>query len=303
MIIDECQILHRTHKRLLTSLNLLPAVGLSATPLREELGNYYTRLVKGPTPAKMIDLGWLVGTTCYAPSEPDMDGVKVTGGDFNQKQAAERMSVLTGDIITHWQRLGEGRPTICFCVNVAHAEDVAQDFRLAGITSEVVSFRSKDDEVKDRLARFESGEIQILCSVTKLAVGFDSPKASCAIMARPTKSEMLFIQMAGRVMRPYERKANAIIIDHAGNSRVFGKPDDFVLPDTLDESELSERKQRKKDEPDPLRPCPECDVMIPRQNPECPECGFHDSRAEHGRADRRDVGGYRYRGRPGSEAG
>jgi superfamily II DNA or RNA helicase len=43
--------------------------------------------------------------------------------------------------------------------------------------------------------------------------GFDEPALSCALIARPTKSKPLFTQMAGRVLRLYPGKQDALILN------------------------------------------------------------------------------------------
>jgi superfamily II DNA or RNA helicase len=106
-IVDECHIHHKAHTKLITDLSATTFIGLSATPLRRGMGKIYSRIIKGPSTQSLIDRNYLVPTKCYGPSKPDMDGVKITGGDFNQRQSAERMAVITGDICEHWQRLGE----------------------------------------------------------------------------------------------------------------------------------------------------------------------------------------------------
>jgi len=46
--------------------------------------------------------------------------------------------------------------------------------------------------------------------------GWDLPEVACCILARPTKKMGLYRQMIGRVLRPADGKANAIVLDHSG---------------------------------------------------------------------------------------
>ena len=273
-IIDEAHIIHRRHAQIIKTLDNILVVGLSATPLREGLGRLFQGVVKGPTIAECIARGWLVPFRCFGPQKPNLDGVEVTGGDYNQRQLGQRMQTITGDIVSSWKALGENRQTIVFAVDIAHAGDIAEDFRAEGIAAAVIHHKTPPDDVADVFGRFESGELRILCSVTKLSTGFDSPIASCAIMARPTLSEALFMQMAGRVCRPYPGKQAALLLDHAGNVERFGRPDDFWVPDSLDDGELASRNARKRCELPEMRTCPECTYMVPRAERECPECGL-----------------------------
>ena len=46
-----------------------------------------------------------------------------------------------------------------------------------------------------------------------LAEGWDQPSIKTMILARPTKSLIRYIQMAGRILRPFEGKDKALILD------------------------------------------------------------------------------------------
>ncbi|EOM2409000.1 ATP-dependent helicase, partial [Escherichia coli] len=76
---------------------------------------------------ELIQRGDLSDYEFFAPSMPDLAGVKtsntVFGRDYNEEQLASIMgsSDLVGDIVRNWLENGEDLPTICFCVNVAHA--------------------------------------------------------------------------------------------------------------------------------------------------------------------------------------
>ncbi|MFP3339595.1 helicase-related protein, partial [Micrococcus sp. SIMBA_131] len=72
---------------------------------------------------------------------------------------------------------------------------------------------------------FRRGEIKVLCNVAVLTKGFDAPETGCVVLARPTKSLMLHIQMIGRGLRTADGKQDCIIIDHAGNCLRNGLPD------------------------------------------------------------------------------
>ena len=273
-ILDECHIHHKNHTELIEALNAIPFIGLSATPLRVGIGNIYSRIVKGPSVEKMIADNWLVPTRCFGPSTPDLSGVATTAGDYNISQSAKVMMSITGDVVSTWQELGEDRQTIAFCVNIAHATELCDQFQSEGITAAVIHHKTPQDEIDSLIADFDGGAVRVLCSVTKLAVGFDSPAASCAILARPTRSEMLHQQMTGRPMRLYPGKSNALILDHAGNIERFGPPDEFLMPESLDKGELDERAQRLKRKMKEYRTCPECSFMVHRAIRECPSCGY-----------------------------
>ena len=94
----------------------------------------------------------------------------------------------------------------------------AQSSCAAGIVAEIVVDDTDDLDRERIFGAFDKREIRVLVSVGVLAIGFDSPVAACAILARPTMSTSLHIQQGGRVLRPFEGKADALILDHAGNT-------------------------------------------------------------------------------------
>ncbi|EMU8391698.1 ATP-dependent helicase, partial [Escherichia coli] len=150
----------------------------------------------------------------FAPSMPDLAGVKtsntVFGRDYNEEQLASIMgsSDLVGDIVRNWLENGEDLPTICFCVNVAHANFVTREFLQAGIGAEVMTADTLHDERQDIIRRFEEGATKIIVNVGVLVAGFDSD-VRCLIYARPTKSEIRWLQCIGRALRTASGKKRA----------------------------------------------------------------------------------------------
>ncbi|MDE2022179.1 MAG: DEAD/DEAH box helicase family protein [Patescibacteria group bacterium] len=96
----------------------------------------------------------------------------------------------------------KGQSMLVFCVTVAHAERMAEILRRYSVTAEVVHGKTDYERRKDIIASFKSGKIQCLTSVGCFTEGFDAPNVSVIVMARPTKSRMLYTQMLGRGTRP-----------------------------------------------------------------------------------------------------
>ena len=96
----------------------------------------------------------------------------------------------------------------------------------------------------------------------------------CLILARPTKSEALFLQIIGRALRIAEGKEDALILDHSSTTSNLG----FVTE--IDIDELDDGKPREKDakpreerkEPLP-KECEGCAYLMPPRSPSCPNCG------------------------------
>jgi superfamily II DNA or RNA helicase len=283
LIIDECHVFHDAHRKIVNQCKAqgIPVIGLSATPFRKGLGKVFDRLVVGATTASLTEQGYLVPARCYAPNVPDLTGVKTSGGDWQADALAEVMgdAQIVGDVVDHWKRLAEGRKTIVFAANVAHSKHLRSAFRAAGVAADHIDGYERDPEVREAVIdRFRSGETQVLCNVAVLTKGFDAPEVSCVVLARPTKSLMLHIQMIGRGLRP-GGESDCLILDHAGNVLRNGLPTD-ALPSELDDGSLThDLDRRQKDKNDPKdTPCSSCGFVSTKHK--CPACGFAPERRE-----------------------
>ena len=280
-IIDEAHILHAHHVELFEHWSAIPFIGLSATPLTRGLGKHFTRLVRGPTIRELVEMGSLVPMRGYAPSEAVLaevlkevaTGNTTHGKDYQDKALAEAMNTkhLVGDIIETYEKHGEGRQALCFAVDIAHSQALADEFNANGIAAGHVDGYMTDEDSDAVMAAFKAGDIAILCSVYKLGVGFDYPAVSCAILARPTLSEMLHLQQLGRVLRPWEGKVDALILDHSGNCVRFGLPIDFEVPEL--NSGDKEKSSRRNSEPK-MQTCGECGYLLEPGQMTCPACGI-----------------------------
>jgi superfamily II DNA or RNA helicase len=279
IVLDESHIWHQTHDRVLEACGDAKVLGLSATPLREGLGARFDKLVIGATIKELTAAGHLVPARVFAPSRVQitqaLEQINIRAGDYaaDQLSTLMRQKAVIGDIITNWRGRADNRPTIAFCVDKAHARELADEFVLAGVPAAVVVDETSDEERAEAFAQFDRGEIKVLSSVGVLGVGFDSPIASCAILARPTLSTMLHIQQSGRVIRLCEGKVDAVILDHAANSLRHGLPIDFVPPTELSEIDRASDKKPKDAARSELTTCRNCECIYDRSEDACPECG------------------------------
>jgi superfamily II DNA or RNA helicase len=137
---------------------------------------------------------------------------------------------LVGDIVTHWLRLARGTPTVCFAANLAHSKHIVERFHAAGVSAEHIDCYTEEEERRAILARVETGETMVISNVRILAEGWDFPACRTLILARPTRSLIRYIQMAGRVLRPHASKERALILDHSGSVTRLGFPtEEFPL--------------------------------------------------------------------------
>jgi superfamily II DNA or RNA helicase len=110
-------------------------------------------------------------------------------------------SVAPERVVDAWLEHGRGRSTVLFAPLVRSARMFALAFNDKGIRADVVHGAMPAWQRREVLAAYERGDIQVLCNAMVLTEGWDSPRTKCVVVARPTKSRPLFVQMAGRGLR------------------------------------------------------------------------------------------------------
>jgi superfamily II DNA or RNA helicase len=90
---------------------------------------------------------------------------------------------------------------IYFGPSVLDAECMALLLRLCGVTSAFVAGHTRDVTRRKIIENFKFGDIKVQCNCEVLTTGFDAPKVTHLIMARPTVSQVLYEQMVGRGLR------------------------------------------------------------------------------------------------------
>lgn len=252
-------------------------IGLSATPWSRGLGHHYDDLIIPVTMQELIDAGHLCTFRTFASGHPDLTGVKVSQGDYVIKQLSGAMQRgnLVADIVDTWKEKGEGRKTFVFCVDRAHAKRVQQRFEEAGIHCGYIDAFTSRQEREVIRKQLVDGEIDVVANVACLTTGVDWP-IGCIVLARPTKSEMLFVQMVGRGLRCKEDGSDCIILDHADNTLRLGFPTD-IHHEQLCTLKPGEKKEQPKKEALP-KECAKCHFLKPPKVHECPACGFKPER-------------------------
>lgn len=253
----------------------VPFIGLTATPWARGMGKVWDDLIIATTTSKLIDQGVLSGFKVFAPAHPDLKGVKTVRGDYDEKQLAEAMDkgALVADIVSTWMLRGEDRSTICFAVNRVHAKHIQTQFEQAHIPCGYMDAFTPPEERTAIIRDFSRGDIKIICNVGVLTTGFDAD-VRCIILARPTKSEILYTQMIGRGLRKAAGKDHCLILDHSDTTIRLGFVTDIHYEE-LDDGK-AKRKVKQDNEQDDKGPkeCPKCTFLYPRKTKACPSCGF-----------------------------
>jgi DNA repair protein RadD len=182
---------------------------------------------------------------------------------------------LVGDIVSHWHRLGERRKTVVFATSVGHSIHLTQEFQKSGARFEHLDGETPKDERDLILQRLSDGELDGVCNCMVLTEGWDQPNVSCLVLARPTKSLGLYLQMAGRALRTFEGKTDALVLDHAGATHQHGRVEEprIWFLDEDRKAESPEQAARAAGAAASLLECSQCQAIRYAGKP-CPECGF-----------------------------
>ena len=223
VVIDEChRSMAKTWRLVADHFNPKLRLGLSATPERmdgSDLSCLFSEISYAMSVGDAVREGYLVPplarqclTSC------SLSGVRTVGGDLNEGdlQAVIDVPERNEFVVKKYQEHAPGRRAICFTVSIAHAQHITEAFIAAGVAADYVAGDSPDRA--EKLARFASGEIQVLSSCMVLCEGFDSPIVDCVLLARPTKSRPLFAQMIGRGLRLFAGKSDCIVLDFTDNA-------------------------------------------------------------------------------------
>lgn len=267
LVIDEAHLCTSDRDReIIEGFNDSYILSVTATPFTKKPLTHMADTIICPIDFNgLVEKGYLVPPKMFAPSAPNLEGIKTVSGDYEKRELYKRCAknVLVGDIITHWQKFAKGVPTICFAVNIDHSKQIVDTFKKAGISAEHIEANNSDSQREAALKRLENGQTKIVSNVGILCTGVDLPWLKCIIMARPTKSFALYIQQLGRGTRPFSNKHHFICLDHAGNCKRHGFINDKFEPNL--------KGNQPKREIRPVKICKQCYAAY--DSPSCPNCG------------------------------
>ena len=283
-------------------------LGVTATPIRLDgtglgvvAGGVFDTMVLGPSCKWLTEEGYLVKTLIYGPERHlDFSDVTIKGNEYDSSELDRLLnkSHVTGEVISQYNKLSPGKPTVVFCASRSHAQNVAADFRNAGYRSVAVDSTQDINFIRASLEGLGNGSMDVVTSCDLISEGTDIPVIVTAIMLRKTDSLGLFLQMWGRILRPvyakgYDLKTKegrlaaiansdkpyAILLDHVGN--VGTKTEEgFLLNHGFATDErnwtLEGKKKGKRRVMESLIKCKQCSECFHMHEPapKCPMCNF-----------------------------
>ncbi|KAI0152281.1 P-loop containing nucleoside triphosphate hydrolase protein [Hypoxylon sp. NC0597] len=196
-------------------------VGVSATFSRTDglrLGAAIDQIVYHKDYVDMIGDKWL-SDVVFTTVESTADISKVgsgSNGDFQTRELSRVVNTEQVNEITvrSWLAKASGRKsTLVFCVDLAHVAGLTETFRKHGIDARFVTGDTPNIERSEILYAFKRQEFPVLINCGVFTEGTDIPNIDCIVLARPTRSRNLLIQMIGRGMRLHAGKTDCHIID------------------------------------------------------------------------------------------
>ncbi len=157
----------------------------------------------------------------------ELDEVKRSRGDMQAGDLGDALVAADapGQVAKAYLEHAADRQGILFAPDVPSTFAFSEALEAVGVTSAVITGETPTDERRAIYAAYRAGDIQVLCNCMVLTEGFDMPQASCAVICRPTSNAGLYVQMVGRVLRPFPHppaaphlavKRDALVLDVVG---------------------------------------------------------------------------------------
>lgn len=210
-------------------------LGFTATPLRGDgkcLGNIFKSHPFKMTLSEATKLGYICPVHGIRYSiEKSLEEIDQVNGDYDMQQLDKVMNcdAINEMIASKCQYLGKV-PAIVFCTSVNHAESIARLLRNKKRRAISISYRTSKKTLEKIFQWLKQGRIEFITNAVKLSEGFDFPPTQSIIIARPTRSPVLYKQMIGRGLRKSKDKHECFVLEFTGNDK------DMLCWDDIDEN-------------------------------------------------------------------
>lgn len=232
VIIDEFHHAEaKTYRAVLDRLQPRELLGLTATPERGDGINVADEFFDGRIASELrlweaLDDELLAPFHYYLISDDtDLSTVPLRGGEYETSALSKiytgndaRVRAIVNainDAITDLSAING----ICFCVDIAHADYMAERLSAHGIASIAVTSKTHKEDRKAALESLRAGEISFICAVDIFNEGVDIPAVNTLLFLRPTASATIFLQQLGRGLRRHSGKTVATVLDFVGNQK------------------------------------------------------------------------------------
>jgi DNA repair protein RadD len=254
----------------------LKIIGFTATPFRLDSGMLaagedamFDAVAHETNVRDLIEQGYLA-----RPVSPnthwqiDTSYVGTRAGDFiaSQLEVPALRPEAIDNIVSRTMAAGSHRRGwLVFGCTVAHCRALADEFRARDVDTATIFGDTPGAERAKIIEDYKAQRIRCLVSMGVLTTGFNAKHVDLIVLARPTKSTGLYIQMVGRGTRLCHGKDNCLVLDFGGNIARHGPFDDPVLPGKKRAGEAGEAL---------IKYCPQCEEGVAISAASCPVCNF-----------------------------
>jgi len=233
-----------SYRRVIDYFNPPFLLGVTATPQRSDsvrLIDVFDEIVYYKSIQDLIEDGWLSPLIGYrVKTNVDISDVEIRNGEYAQDQLEEKVDTPDRNafVVATYRNLAMATKAIVFASGVKHAENLALSFRQASVECEVIVGTTPPEERQKILQDFSTSKLKVIVNVGVLTEGFDEPSLETIILAKPTRSTLLYTQIVGRGTRLFGGKEHCTIIDIADTTRgkkpiglptLLGMPPEFDL--------------------------------------------------------------------------
>jgi superfamily II DNA or RNA helicase len=287
MIFDESHLyIDRQHEIISHLPEYSKVIGFTATPERMDgrgLSEVYNQLIEGPSIPWLTERGFLTELRYFSPPIEGLQNLHVRGTDYDQEELEEllKRKKIYGELIGHYSKHGRGKAALIFCRSVKSAYQTAERFREKGFNFHCIEGKLTPKKRKDLIDALTNGIIDGLTNCDICTYGLDVPRVEYGASIRPTLSRALYMQIIGRILRPFEnketgyKKEEALFFDHVNlvlehqDESYPGVPLHYV-PDITWNFHGNEKRKRKKDDKN-IKLCPLMDFLY-CDKPSCRGC-------------------------------
>jgi len=260
-------------------------IGFTATPYRMTSGlickpeNLLNHVCYDKGIKELINEGYLCRIHTKVPAAKiDCSGIHVRNGEFRSEEVAERFSTeaaVHSIFVDIFKNTQDRNKIIIFCCDVAQATFFQREFaRLSEQSVGLITGETPSQERAEIIARFQDKPtglwqtvqpLRWLVNVNVLTTGFDAPNIDCIVLARPTLSPGLYVQMVGRGSRNAPGKTDCLVLDYGSNIQRHG---------CIDAINVKIQNGGGDGGDAPIRECPECHTILPISVSRCAGCGY-----------------------------
>lgn len=200
-------------------------LGVTATPIRTKGASDLEAIFGKPVYVKsifeLIVEGYLSPLKgMEVRTQVSVEDVGIQAGDFIAEELSRVINTRERNrlVVENYLDLAADRKALVFAADLNHAKSLADMFKGHGVSAAWVSGETPLSLRRSFLEKLRSGAIKVIVNCMVFTEGFDEPALDAILVARPTRSLVLYCQMIGRGLRPYPGKKNCLFVDFVDNS-------------------------------------------------------------------------------------